>query len=139
MPTFTRVFLSFAPEDANYRSLLVAASRAAGLPVRFVETTHHVTDIRRRRVLSRSKVQQCDVALVLASPRASRNLAVESDVAAVHDAGLPLHAIAAGRSAAEGMVPEEWRTSTVTGWNWPRILELLQRLPLGRLELQRAG
>lgn len=139
MPSFTRVFLSFAPEDANYRSLLVAASRAAGLPVRFVETTHHVTDVRRRRVLSRSKLQQCDMAVVLASPRASRNLAVESDVAAVHDAGLPLHAIAAGRSSFEDVVPVDWRTSTMTGWNWPSILELLQRLPLGSAELRRAG
>jgi hypothetical protein len=139
MPTFTRVFLSFAPEDANYRSLLVAASRAAGLPVRFVETTHHVTDARRRRVLSHSKLQQCDMAVVLASPRAARNLAVECDVAAVHDAGLPLHAIAAGRAAVEDVVPVEWRTSSMTGWNWPRILELLQRLPVGGAELRHAS
>jgi len=139
MPTITRVFLSFAPEDANYRSLLVAASRAAGLPVRFVETTHHVTDIRRRRVLSRSKLQQCDMAIVLVSPRAMRHLAVESDVAAMHDAGLPIHAIVAGRPAAADAVPAEWRVSSMTGWNWPSILELLQCLPRRDVELRRAG
>lgn len=138
MPPLTRVFLSFAPEDANYRSLLVAASRAAGLPVRFVETTHHVTDARRRRVLSRHKLQQCDMAVVLSSPRATRHLTVESDVAAVHEAGLPLHAIAAGRPAVDAAVPADWRTSSVTGWNWPCILELLQRLP-GGAEFRRAG
>ena len=128
MRMFTRVFLSFAPEDANYRSLLVAASRAAGLPVRFVETTHHVTDARRRRVLSHSKLQQCDLAVVLTSAHATRNLAVESDVAAVHELGLPLHAIVAGGPDAPGAVPEMWRASTVTGWHWPRILEFLQRV-----------
>jgi len=139
MPTITRVFLSFAPEDANYRSLLVAASRAAGLPVRFVETTHHVTDVRRRRVLSRSKLQQCDMAIVLASPRATRHLAVESDIAAVREAGLPIHAIAAGRPSAEAGLPAEWNVSTVTGWNWPSILELLQCLPFRGVELRRAS
>jgi len=139
MPTLTRVFLSFAPEDANYRSLLVAASRAAGLPVRFVETTHHVTDARRRRVLSSAKLQQCDMAVILASPRATRSLTVEADVAAVHEAGLPLHAIVAGRPVSECIVPAAWGTSSVIGWNWPRILEFLQCLSLGGHELRRAG
>lgn len=139
MSSFTRVFLSFAPEDANYRSLLVAASRAAGLPVRFVETTHHVTDARRRHALSRSKLQQCDLAVVLGSPRATRNLALESDVAAVHETGLPLHVIMAGRPASAGGVPETWRPSSVTGWNWPSILEFLQGLAAHAGPLRRAG
>ncbi len=139
MTTFTRVYLSYAPEDANFRSLLVAASRAAGLPVRFVETTHHVTDARRRRVLSRSKLQQCDLAVVLASPRAMRNLAVEDDVAAAHEAGIPLHAIVAGGPAGRCTLPEDWSVSTVTGWNWPRILEFLQRLGQRQHVLRRAG
>lgn len=139
MTRSTRVFLSFAPEDANYRSLLVAASRAAGLPVRFVETTHHVTDARRRRVSSHAKLQQCDLAVVLASPRASRDLAVESDIAAVHEAGLPVHAIMAGRPAEPASVPATWRASTVTGWHWPSILEFLQRLAEPPAAIRRAG
>ena len=138
MPSLTRVFLSFAPEDANYRSLLVAASRAAGLPVRFVETTHHVTDSR-RRVLSRAKLQQCDLAVVLTSPRATRHLAVESDMTVAREAGLPVHAIVVGRPSAESAVPASWEVSTVTGWNWPSILELLQRCPERPLEFRRAG
>ena len=139
MSSITRVFLSFAPEDANYRSLLVAASRAAGLPVRFVETTHHVTDVRRRHALSRSKLQQCDLAVVLASPRAARSLTLESDVAAVQESGLPLHVIMAGRPVAAGGVPETWRPSSVTGWNWPSIVEFLQGLPACRGSLRRAS
>lgn len=139
MTTFTRVFLSYAPEDANFRSLLVAASRAAGLPVRFVEATHHATDARRRRVLSRSKLQQCDLVVVLASPRAARQLAVEDDVAAAHEAGIPLHAIVAGGPAGASAIPEAWGVSTVTGWNWPSILEFLQRLGGWSRALRRAG
>ncbi len=127
MPTSTRVFLSFAPEDANYRSLLVAASRASGLPVRFVEMPHHVTDARRRHALCRAQLQGCDMAIVLSSPRATRCLAVEADVSTVREAGVPLHAIMAGRSEHLHPVPAEWGASSVHGWNWPSIVEFLQR------------
>lgn len=139
MSSSTRVFLSFAPEDANFRSLLVAASRAAGLPVRFVEVPHHVTDVRRRHALCRAKLQQCDMAIVLTSSRATRCLSVETDVMAVRDAGLPIHAIMAGRSEFLASVPAEWGASSVHGWNWPRILEFLQRRDFTRDAWRRAS
>src|SRR5688572_3121440 len=85
MSPITRVFLCYAAKDANDRSLLIAATKAARLPVQFVEMPNHVTDGRSRRVLCREKLQQCDVALVLASPHAVNSSAVASDLECVHE------------------------------------------------------
>ena len=127
MSHFTRVFLSYAAKDANARSLLIAATKAARLPVQFVEMPNHVTDVRSRRVLCRAKLQQCDVALVLASPHAVQSAAVEVDLECVHEMELPVHAIVPGGALGAFVPPVEWRTSSVLEWSWSRIAALLQR------------
>lgn len=140
MTPITRVFLSFAAEDADYRSLLLAASRAAGLPVRFVETTYRASDTGHRRALSRDQVRQCEAGVVIASAKAWSDTSVAADLAAVHEAGIPLHAIVAGKpSNSSEDLPTNWSPSTVTGWNWPSILELLQLQPAAALQPRRVG
>jgi hypothetical protein len=127
MSPTTRVFLSYAAKDANARSLLIAATKAARLPVQFVEMPNHVTDGRSRRVLCRAKLQQCDVALVLASAHAADSSTVEADLECVHEMDLPVHAIVPGGARSAFVPPLEWRTSSVMDWSWSRIAALLQR------------
>lgn len=126
MSHFTRVFLSYAAKDANDRSLLIAATKAARLPVQFVEMPNHVTDARGRRVLCRAKLQQCDIAIVLASPHAINSVAVENDLECVHELELPLHAVVTGAGRGVFALPVEWRVSSVSTWSWSRIATLLQ-------------
>ena len=127
METFNRVFLSYAARDANHRSLLLAASRAARLPVRFVEMPNHVTDPHSRRVLCLSKLQQCDLAIVLASPHALRSASVAADLATVREAGVPVHVFATDSAGGTMILPPEWEAATVIPWHWPRIAAFLQR------------
>src|SRR5262245_22246263 len=127
MSSTTRVFLSYAAKDANDRSLLIAATKAARLPVQFVEMPNHVTDGRSRRVLCRAKLQQCDVALVLASPHAADSAAVEADLECAHELELPVHAVVPSSARGAFVPPVEWRTSSVLDWSWSRIAALLQR------------
>jgi hypothetical protein len=127
MSSITRVFLSYAAKDANDRSLLIAATKAARLPVQFVEMPNHVTDGRSRRVLCRAKLQQCDVALVLASPHAVDSSIVDADLECVHEMELPVHAIVPSSVRGDFVPPLDWRTSSVVNWSWSRIAALLQR------------
>ena len=123
-----RIYLAYTAQDAEFRSLLVGAARAARLPVQFVEMPSHVSDVRGRKAVCRAKLQRCDAAIVLVSRHASSSLAVESDVACIHEIGLPLHAVVVGRETATHELLEGWDVETRTGWNWPRIASLLQRL-----------
>lgn len=127
MPDFTRVFLTYAARDANDRSVLIAATRAARLPVHFIEMPNHVTDGRSRRVLCRTRLQECDLALVLASPHALHSATVESDLECVRELDLPLHAVIAAGVRGAFAPPLEWRAVSVIPWSWPRIVALLQR------------
>ena len=127
MSHFTRVFLSYAARDANDRSLLIAATKAARLPVQFVEMPNHVTDGRSRRVLCRAKLQQCDVVIVLASPHAVDSSAVESDLECAREMDVPVHVVIAARVRGRFDLPLEWQPTSVTTWSWSRIAGLLQR------------
>lgn len=127
MSPIIRVFLSYAAKDANDRSLLVAAAKAARLPVQFVEMPNHVTDDHSRRVLCRAKLQQCDVAVVLASPHAVDSAAVTTDLECAHEMELPVHAIVPSSVRGAFMPPLAWRSSSLLEWNWSRIAALLQR------------
>lgn len=127
MSPTTRVFLCYAAKDANDRSLLIAATKAARLPVQFVEMPNHVTDGRSRRVLCRAQLQQCDVVLVLASPHAVDSSTVAMDLECVHELELPVHAIVAGSARGAFVPPLEWRPSSVLNWSWSHIAALLQR------------
>jgi len=127
MSHFTRVFLSYAARDANDRSLLIAATKAARLPVQFVEMPNHVTDGSSRRVLCRAKLQQCDVALVLGSPHAVGSSAVESDLECVREMDVPMHVVVPTSARGNFALPLDWRPASVLTWNWSRIAALLQR------------
>jgi hypothetical protein len=133
MSTMTNILLSYSGRDANYRSLLVAATRAAGLPVRFVEVSGVVTDPVSRRALCAARLQQCEAAIVLASPHASRDAAVATDLTAARDHGLPVHAIdVSGTTQTIGGSRRRraaWAVDSTHGWHWPRIAAFLQRLP----------
>lgn len=129
MSTMTNILLSYAGRDANYRSLLVAATRASGLPVRFVEVPGVVADPASRRALCAAKLQQCEAAIVLLSPHAAIDPAVACDVAAAEAAGVPLHGIRVAGSGAILRRKPEWTPASVVSWNWPRIAAFLQRLP----------
>lgn len=135
MSHITRVFLSYAAKDANDRSLLIAATKAARLPVQFVEMPNHVTDGSSRRVLCRAKLQQCDVALVLGSPHAVDSSAVESDLECVREMELPMHVVVPTSVRGRFAPPLEWRPESVLTWSWSRIAALLQRpcAPLPRI------
>lgn len=139
MSTPTRVFLSFAPQDANCRSLLIGAARAARLPLRFVEMPNHVTDPRGRDALCRAKLEQCDLALVLLSRSALVSASIESDMRAVSRSGLPLHAVMAGLPRESVAPPPEWGVASLLSWSWPRIAAFLQRLPGGAPVERAAG
>ena len=141
MSPITRIFLSYAAQDAEYRSLLVGAARAARLPVTFVELPSHVSDARGRRALCRDKLQRCDAAIVLVSRHTGASLAVESDLQCVREAGLPLHAVGVGREDETRELIKAWDISSRTGWSWPRIATLLQRPYSPRVDpaLENAG
>jgi hypothetical protein len=127
MSSFIRVFLSYAARDANERSLLIAATKAARLPVQFVEMPNHVTDSRSRRVLCRAKLQQCDVVLVLGSPHAVDSPTVESDLECAREMDLPVHVVVSSRLRGRFRPPLEWRPESVLTWSWSQIAALLQR------------
>ncbi len=129
MTTMTHILLSFAGRDADSRSLLLAATRAAGIPVRFVEVPGVVTDPTARRALHAAKLQQCDASIVLVSPHALTDPSVELDVRAAREAGVPVHGIAAGGQRHAPRLPSEWGVAGTVEWNWPRIAAFLQRLP----------
>lgn len=127
MSRFTRVFLSYAAQDANCRSLLIAATKAARLPVHFVEMPNHVTDLHSRRVLCRAKLQQCDVVLVLASPPAADVAHVAADLACAHELEVPVHAVVTGARNKAWTLPPDWRVESTLAWSWSRIAAWLQR------------
>jgi hypothetical protein len=127
MSTTTRIFLSYAAQDADYRSLLVGAARAARLPVQFVELPGHVSDVQGRDHQCRAKLQECDMALVLASPHAVASPSVAADMRCAAGAGLPVHAVHAGGPRASVRLPAEWSVESTLGWSWAHIARLLQR------------
>ncbi|HEX9783067.1 MAG TPA: hypothetical protein VGA56_10125 [Opitutaceae bacterium] len=122
------ILLSYAGRDANYRSLLVAATRAAGLAVRFVELPGVVTDPVDRRHLCAAELQHCDAAIVLMSPHARMDAGVGADIEAVRDHQVPLLAIKVGEYGARRMTHCDWPVSSTLDWNWSRISAFLQRM-----------
>jgi hypothetical protein len=126
MSTTTRVFLSYAAQDADYRSLLVGAAKAARLPVQFVEMRGHV-QAQGREHECRAKLKGCDLALVLASRHAVASPAVAADLRFVSEAGLPVHAVRAGGRRGALRLPSEWGVHSSLAWSWAPIAELLQQ------------
>jgi hypothetical protein len=139
MSANTRIFLSYAVQDANYRSLLIGAAKAARLPVQFVEMPNHVSDAGGRQALCRARLQQCDLAIVLQGRHTATSLPVESDLDCVRAGGLPLHAVLLPGRWAESSLPPEWGVASWTGWNWPEIAPLLHRCDREPLRLRAAS
>lgn len=127
MSTITRIFLSYAAQDADYRSLLVGAARAARLPVQFVEMPCQVSSGQGRDAMRQARLQECDMVLVLASPEALSSGLVDADVRGAAAAGLPVHAVQAPRPRRPMRLPLDWMVRSCRGWSWARIAELLQR------------
>lgn len=123
----TTILLTYSGRDANNRSLLVAATRAAGIPVRFVEVPGVLTDPVSRRGLCAARLQRCDAAIVLIGQETGFDAGVACDLDAATDAGVPVHAICIDKSGRRCGHLRDYHFSSEVDWVWPRIAALLQR------------
>jgi len=128
MPTRAiRVFLAYAEEDYRFKDMLVNQARSAKTPLEFADMPNKQPWVPRWKTSCRSRVFDCDAAVVFISAKTKQAAGVKYELECVVESQMPVLPVMVDKSGAASM-PEELSDSQPIEWNWPQIAQFLQGL-----------
>jgi hypothetical protein len=122
-----RVFLVYAEEDYRFKDLLVNQARSAKLPVEFTDMPNKQPWVPRWKTTCRSRVFECDGAIVFISTKTKQGTGVKFELECVGEIQIPVLGVYVDKSG-KSAVPEELLDSRLIEWSWPEIAAFLQSL-----------
>lgn len=120
-----RVFISFAIEDEKYRSYLVAQAKSSRSPFGFVDmSVKQPWDEATWKKKCRSKMKQCDGAIVLLSNNTWHASGVRWEIKCAIKENIPIVGMHI-RGKAIGAIPTELEGQKVITWNWNNLEDVI--------------
>ena len=123
-----RIFISFAIEDAWYRTAVVGQSRNEHSPFEFVDLSVKKPWDEAWRTQCRSRIKGCDGVIALVSQN-TRNATGELwEVKAAKVEGIPVRGMYITTSNRPTTLPAEFSGVRVMAWSWANINSFLDTL-----------
>lgn len=122
-----RTFLVYAEEDYRFKDMLVNQARTANLPVEFTDMPNKQPWVPRWKTTCRSRVFECDGAIVFISKKTRQGEGVKFELECVGETQIPVLGVYVDKTE-KSAAPDELRDSRLIEWNWPQIASFLQSL-----------
>ncbi len=122
-----RVFLLYAEEDYKFRDLLINQARSSRLSAEFTDMPTKQPWVERWKGTCRTRVFECDGAIILLSKRTRQGSGVKWELECVANAGIPLLGVYAEKCD-DSALPDELPDVRLIEWNWPEIASFIESL-----------
>jgi hypothetical protein len=128
MATKNRIFIAFAIEDANARTMLVGQARLEHSPFEFVDMSVKEPWDEKWKTLCRSKIRGCDGVIALLSKKTMPAEGARWEMKCATEEKIPMIGVHINKDA-KGDVPLELLGKKVIEWSWPGIAAFIDSLP----------
>jgi nucleoside 2-deoxyribosyltransferase len=128
MATKNRIFISFAIEDSNYRTMLVGQARHEQSPFEFVDMSVKEPWDEKWKTNCRTRIKGCDGVIALVSKNTARADGALWEVSCALDEGIPVIALHCTQDNRPQNLPAEFRSITVADWTWKNIARYIDSL-----------
>jgi len=128
MATKNRIFIAFAAEDANARTMLVGQAKNEDSPFEFVDMSVKEPWDEQWKSRCRSKIKGCDGVIALLSKKTMQADGARWEMKCANEEKIPMIGVHINKDA-KGEVPPELKGKKVIEWTWPGIATFIDSLP----------
>jgi hypothetical protein len=122
-----RIFISFAVEDADYRTMLVGQARNGRSPFAFVDMSVKEPWDERWKSNCRTKIKGCDGLIALISSNTLGADGARWEIKCANEEKIPVLGVQIS-SKAPAAVPPELAGKPVIAWTWDGIAKFINSL-----------
>lgn len=123
-----RVFISFAVEDQNFRSLLVGQARNDNSPFEFVDMSVKQPWDSAWKTNCRTKIRGCDGMIALISRHSERATGQLWEVACAKEEDIPVCGMYVNIVSRPSVLPPEFYGVRIMEWGWNNIARFVNSL-----------
>lgn len=123
-----RVFISFAVEDKNIRTMLSGQSRHEKTPFEFVDMSVKKPWDRAWKTECRKRIKRCHGMIVLITKNTKNAEGVHWEIKCAREEGLPIMAMYANNDAKKYPLPKELKGVRIHNWSWANINKFVDKL-----------
>lgn len=127
MTTKNRIFISFAIEDAKYRTMLVGQAKHEDSPFEFVDMSVKEPWDERWKTQCRSRIKGCDGVIALLSSNTAHADGQLWEMKTANDEGIPMIGVYIDKNN-KPAIPGALRGKKVIEWTWPGIAAFVDGL-----------
>lgn len=122
-----RIFISFAIEDANYRTMLAGQAKNDQSPFSFVDMSVKQPWDEQWKTNCRTKIKGCDGLIALISPNTMKADGARWEIKCAIEERVPVLGVQID-SSRPAAVPPELAGKRVIAWTWPGIAAFINSL-----------
>jgi len=123
-----RIFISFAIEDANYRTMLVGQAKNEKSPFEFVDMSVKEPWSDSWKTRCRTKIKGCAGMIVLVSKKSLWADGQKWEVECAKEEGVPRRGIYVSNSDKPNTIPTEFDGMRIVNWTWENIKNFIDAL-----------
>lgn len=127
MATKNRIFISFAIEDANYRTMLVGQAKNEHSPFEFTDMSVKEPWDEKWKAQCRSRIKGCDGVIALLSSNTAKADGQLWEMKTANEEGVPMIGVYVDKSN-KPSIPEALRGKKVIEWTWAGISAFIDGL-----------
>jgi hypothetical protein len=125
--TKNRIFISFAIEDAKYRTMLVGQAKNEDSPFEFVDMSVKEPWDEKWKTQCRSRIKGCDGVIALLSSNTAQADGQLWEMKTANEEGVPMIGVYIDKNN-KPPNPEALRGKKVIDWTWPEIAAFIDGL-----------
>ncbi len=122
-----RVFISFAIEDKDARTMLVGQARNANSPFEFVDMSVKAPWDNAWKTRCRARIKGCDAVIALISKKTRAADGARWEMKCAKEEGKPMLGVHI-HADDKGAIPPELTGYKVIEWSWPGIASFLNKI-----------
>jgi hypothetical protein len=123
-----RIFISFAIENAKYRTMLVGQARLEDSPFEFVDMSVKEPWDEKWKTQCRSRIKGCDGVVSLLSSNTAKATGQLWEMKAANEEDVPMIGVYIDKNN-KPSIPVELKGKKVIEWTWPGIAAFIDLLP----------
>jgi hypothetical protein len=125
--TKNRIFISFAIDDARYRTMLVGQAKNEDSPFEFVDMSVKEPWDEKWKTQCRSRIKGCDGVIALLSTNTANADGQLWEMKTANEEGVPMIGVYIDKNN-KPSIPEALRGKKVIEWTWPGIAAFIDGL-----------
>lgn len=122
-----RIFISFAKEDAVFRTFLVGQARNRKSPLQLVDMSVKEPWSSSWKTRCRRKIKGCDGVVALLSKKTRNAKGARWEMKCAREEQIPIIGVHIDKNN-KGAIPTELRGKKVINWTWNGIADFIRRL-----------